>query len=124
MTDPIRRIRPDERVPGTPTPGMDREEAFATEGLWAGFVRTAPGQASGWHHHAEHESVIYALDGTLRMEFGPGGTGVLEAGAGDFVLVPRHAVHRESNPGDGESHFVVFRSGTGPVVVNVDGPET
>jgi uncharacterized RmlC-like cupin family protein len=31
---------------------------------------------SGWHHHGDHESVIYVLSGALRMEFGSGGSDV------------------------------------------------
>jgi uncharacterized RmlC-like cupin family protein len=60
--------------------------------------------------------------GGLRMECGPGGAVVVEAGPGDFVFVPRGAIHREGNPTDAESHLVVVRAGTGPAVVNVEGP--
>ena len=41
--DPVRHIPPGERVPGHATPGMVREQAVATDGMWAGFVRTTPG---------------------------------------------------------------------------------
>ena len=41
---------------------------------------------------------------------------------GDFVHVPKGAIHRESNPDDNESRLVVVRAGRGPAVVNVDGP--
>jgi uncharacterized RmlC-like cupin family protein len=119
----VRRIGPDERVPGAATPGMSREEALAVEGMWAGLVRTDAGMVSGWHHHGAHDSVIYVLTGLLRMESGPGGAQVVEAGAGDFLHVPEGAIHRESNPTSQESQIVVFRSGTGPVVINVEGPD-
>jgi uncharacterized RmlC-like cupin family protein len=102
---------------------MVREEAIATEGLWAGLVRTEAGMISGWHHHDGYETAIYVLSGRLRMESGIGGSDVAEAGRGDFVLVPRHTVHRESNPSDEESRLIVVRSGSGEVVVNVEGPE-
>lgn len=49
--DPARLIRPHEREPGDPTPGMVREQAVASEGLWAGVVTTDGGATSGWHHH-------------------------------------------------------------------------
>ena len=45
-----------------------------------------------------------------------------DAVAGDFLFVPRGAVHREANPGSEESRLVVVRAGTGALVVNVDGP--
>jgi uncharacterized RmlC-like cupin family protein len=119
----VRRITPDERTQGAQTPGMIREEAVATDGMWAGLARTDAGMVSGWHHHGNHESTIYVLSGALRMEFGPGGSEILEAGPGDFLYVASGAIHRESNPSGEESQIVVVRSGSGAPVVNVDGPE-
>jgi uncharacterized RmlC-like cupin family protein len=119
---PVHRITPEERTEGEGTPGMTREQAIAADGLWAGLVRTEGHMTRGWHHHAEYETSIYVVSGSLRMESGPGGTNVVDAGPGDFLHVPKGAVHRESNPGDMESHIVVVRAGVGPAVVNVDGP--
>jgi len=119
----IRKIRPEERSTGQPTPGMTREEAIATPVMWSGSARTAPGMVSGWHHHGAFETSIYVLSGAARMEFGPGGREILEAGPGDFLYVPRGAIHRESNPSGVEAEIIVTRSGTGEPVVNVDGPE-
>ena len=119
----VRLIRKDERSIDASTSGMVREAAISTEGLWAGFVRTEREMASGWHHHGEYESAIYVASGRLRMEFGPGGTVIEEADAGDFLYVPKGVIHRESNPLDEEGTLIVSRSGTGPPVVNVDGPE-
>ena len=115
-------IRPHERTQGAPTPGMTREEAVATDRQWAGVARTEAGMASGWHHHGDFESTIYVLSGVLRMEFGPGGADVLEAGPGDFLHVAPGAIHRESNPNEEEARIVVVRSGSGEAVFNVDGP--
>ena len=58
----------------------------------------------------------------MRLESGPGGEVVVEAGPGDFLRVPAGAVHRESNPGDGASRAVIVRCGSGTPTVNVDGP--
>ena len=124
MSTGVRRIRPDERTEGPATAGMIREEAIATETMWAGLVRTAPGMMSGWHHHGDFESVIYVTTGALVMEFGPGGLETLEAQPGDFVYVAPGAIHRESNPTVEESHIIVVRSGSGEAVINVDGPES
>lgn len=118
----VRRVRPDERTPGQATSGMHREEALATDRLWAGYVTTDAGSVSGWHHHGEYETSIYVVAGTLRMESGPGGEEVVDAVAGDFVYVPAHAIHREGNPSDETSAVVVVRSGEGEPVINVDGP--
>ena len=120
--DPVRLVPPERRLPGHATPGMVREEAIASSGLWAGLVRTAPGEKSGWHHHGEYETSIYVVSGSLRMESGPAGGEVIEAGPGDFLYVPPGAIHREANPGGDESRLVVVRAGSGEAVVNVPGP--
>lgn len=118
----VRRIAPDERVRGPATGAMEREEAVATETLWAGFVRQGPGLESDWHHHGEYESVIFIVSGTLRMEFGPEGSQAVDGKPGDFLHIAKGAIHRETTP-EGEAAVVVVRTGTGETVVNVDGPE-
>jgi uncharacterized RmlC-like cupin family protein len=120
--DQVLVVTPGDRKAGPSTPGMDRQQAFATDDLWSGFVRTDAGMMSGWHHHGGYESVIYVLTGLLRMEFGPGGGGTVEAGPGDFVFVPPGAVHRESNPSGEPADIIVVRAGRGESTVNVDGP--
>ena len=121
--DGVRLIREGDRGAGPSIAGMTREEAVTTDGLWAGFVRTEPRMASGWHHHGEYESAIYVLDGRMRIEFGTGGSEKVDAGPGDFIYVPKRAVHREFNPMDQEGRFVVVRGGSGEPHFNVDGPE-
>lgn len=106
----------------TQTPGMAREEAVRTDAVWAGIAVTAGGAFSGWHHHGEHESVIHVKSGRLRLEFGPGGTSVFEAGPGDTLFVAPGEIHREGNPGDESSEIFVVRAGRGELVVNVAGP--
>jgi uncharacterized RmlC-like cupin family protein len=123
MSEGVRRIAPAERTESTGTPGMVREQAIGTDGLWAGYVRTAAGMVSGWHHHGGYETSIYVVSGGLRMEFGPEGSRTLEAGPGDFVYVAPGAIHREGNPTEVESQIVVVRSGAGEPVFNVERPE-
>ncbi len=115
-------VTPAERKPGPSTPGMDRQQAFATDGTWSGFVPTEPEMVSGWHHHGVYETVIYILTGALKMEFGPNGSSTVEAGPGDFVYVPKGAVHRESNPSAEPADIIVVRAGSGESTFNVDGP--
>jgi uncharacterized RmlC-like cupin family protein len=103
---------------------MVREEAVATDGMWAGLVRTEGGMVSGWHHHAAYETAIYVISGALRMEFGASGAETLDGRPGDFLYVSPGAVHRESNPEDHESQIIVVRSGSGVPVVNVEGPQS
>src|SRR4051794_3008636 len=100
--DPVMLVRPHDRVDTDPTAGIVREQAIAVDGLWAWLARTEAGMTSGWHHHGDYETSIYVVSGRLRMQSGSGGAHVVEAVAGDFVHVPRGAVHRESNPDDTE----------------------
>lgn len=116
------RVGADELTPADPTPGMVREMALRTEGMWAGTVDTDAGAVSGWHHHGTHDTTLYVLSGAMRLESGPDGGHVVVAGPGDFLHVPAGAVHRESNPGDGPSRAVIVRCGAGTPTVNVPGP--
>ncbi|MDP3983395.1 MAG: cupin domain-containing protein [Acidimicrobiia bacterium] len=117
-------VRSDQRAvaEADATSGMIRVEAFSSDGAWAGLVRTAPARASGWHHHGDYDTYIYVVSGSLLMESGPSGTEVVEAGPGDFVHVPKHIVHRESNPSSTEGVLIGVRVGHGPPVLNVEGP--
>ena len=58
----------------------------------------------------------------MRMESGPDGADRLDADPGDFVYVAPGAIHREGNPSGEEAHIIVVRCGSGPAVINVDGP--
>jgi uncharacterized RmlC-like cupin family protein len=123
MTASIRVLAPADLAAGAPTAGMVRNSAFEAAELWFGEVRTEPGVRSGWHHHGERTTYGYVVAGRLRFEFGPGGGQSVEAGPGDFFVVPPQTVHRESNPSTQEQVLVGARVGTGPSVVNVDGPD-
>lgn len=116
----LTKISADSLRPGPATPGMARQEAFVSEGVWTGVVRTQPGMVSGWHHHGEHRTYIYVVSGNLLLESEDGEP--VNAGPGDFVEVPPHTVHRESNPTDRESLAVLLRLGTGETVFNVEAP--
>jgi uncharacterized RmlC-like cupin family protein len=123
MSEPIRVIPPGALVDADPTFGMHRQRAIDVSGLWSGLVHTEPGATSGWHHHGDHETSLYVLSGAMRLEFGPGGQLVVDAGPGHFVHVPARVVHRESNPTDQASTAVIARAGTGEPTVTVDGPD-
>jgi len=115
-------VAPGDRKPGPSTPGMNRQEAFATDRMWSGVARTEVGMVSGWHHHGEYETTIYVLSGALRMEFGPDGSNTVDAGPGDFVYVPKAVVRRERNPSAEPADLVVVRAGRGESTINVAGP--
>lgn len=123
MSKPILVIPPAALLEADPTPGMRRECAIDVPGLWSGLVHTEPGATSGWHHHGEHETCLYVVSGAMRLEFGPGGQSVVEAGPGEFVYVPAGVVHRESNPTQQRATAVIARAGAGQPTVNVDGPD-
>ena len=131
MTGELRVVRPHERDAGTAqTPGMRREAGVAasTVGagkLWVGHVTMAPGAKSGAHHHGPVESAIYIISGRARFRFGPRLEHTAEAGPGDFVFVPPHAVHQEINAdADAPIEMIVARDGQENVVVNVEVQES
>jgi uncharacterized RmlC-like cupin family protein len=124
MVDVVRVVRPGGRIsPAQGTPGMRREEAIAGEGFWLGLVTIDPGVTSGWHHHGEHDTYVYVLEGSLQLEFGPGGSGIADARPDDFLHIPAGVVHREGSPQGVGLRAVVARRGSGPLTVNVDGPD-
>ncbi|HZN18558.1 MAG TPA: cupin domain-containing protein [Micromonosporaceae bacterium] len=123
MPKPILVIPPAALREADPTPGMRRERAIDVPGLWSGLVHTEPGATSGWHHHGEHETCLYVVSGAMRLEFGPGGESMVDAGPGEFIYVPAGVVHRESNPTGQVATAVIARAGTGQPTVNVDGPD-
>jgi len=120
--DQILVVTPGDRKAGPSTPGMERQQAVATDNMWSGLVRTEAGMMSGWHHHGEYETVIYVLTGLLRMEFGPSGSNTVEARPGDFLFVPKGVVHRESNLSGQLGDLIVVRAGQGESTINVDEP--
>jgi uncharacterized RmlC-like cupin family protein len=118
---PVVVFKPGDLEPADPTSGMARAKAFEVDKLWAGQVVTEPGAVSGWHHHDINDTSLYVVSGVLRLEF-EGQEGYVDAEAGDFVHVPAHTVHRESNPTDQPSVAVIARAGGGVPTVNVDPP--
>jgi uncharacterized RmlC-like cupin family protein len=121
----VRVVRAAETTaPDVTTPGMDRRQAFADAGVWAGTVRTEPGILTGWHHHGAYDTYIHVLTGEARVESGPGGRDGADLGPGDWIHVPKGVVHREgSSAGSRGAEAVIVRVGHGDVVVNRDGPE-
>lgn len=123
MTDPLRIIKAQDLETGPPTPGMARKQAQMTDDVVMMEVKTEPGVTSGWHHHGEHTTYGFIISGSVKVEFGAGGRESLEGGPGDVFMVPAHTVHREGNPGDAEHLLLAIRIGSGPTVINVDGPD-
>ena len=116
----IRKVSVGERKQGQPTPGMTRSEAIVVDDIWSGTAVTEPGAVSGWHHHGGHDTIVYVARGAFDVETAEG---VVRASTGDFVHVPAHVIHREGNSSATSAEVVLVRRGTGPVVINVDGPD-
>lgn len=77
--------------------------------------RTTPGRSQP----TVNDTIAYVVSGVFRVE---PASGVVHRDPGDVVHVPAHTVHRESNPMGETAEVVLARRGTGPMVVNVDGP--
>jgi len=120
----IKALRRDTLSQAESTQGIVRHLAFKGEGHQILRIRTDPGAVSGWHHHGDYDVYGYIASGTARIESGPGGKNAISLGTGDFIHVPRQTVHRDVNPSTHErQEIILFLRGTGPPVVNVDGPD-
>lgn len=120
----IQVVHESDLTPTSPTPGIERLKAFETERAIVVNAHVEAGTASGWHHHGDRDVYGYLISGRARLEFGPGGNESVDVFAGGFVHVPAGLVHRDINPDSNEDHRVMLVfAGTGPLVVNVDGPE-
>ncbi len=119
----VRAVRARETHAGPATEGLERFLAEIDERLTAGGARSAPQTMSDWHHHGDHTACVYVVKGQVRVEWGAGGGESVELSAGDFYVVPPNTVHREGNPGTSEDEYLGFWIGSGPIAVNVDGPE-
>jgi uncharacterized RmlC-like cupin family protein len=122
----VRVVRHSELSVTTPqTSGLLRRVAFDSRNpdakILSAFLSTVlPGAATGAHHHGDQETILYVLEGTARYRWGDRLQHVVEAGPGDFVFIPARTVHQEINASaERPTVWVVTRSGTDPIVVNV-----
>ena len=112
-----------ENPPAEQTTNLQRGQAFAHDGVWAGFAVFPGGASTGWHHHGDYATYGYITSGAMTVEFGPGGRELVEIGEGDFIYIPGHLVHRESVAPDGGAGVAVRVGGAGATVFNVEGPD-
>ena len=126
--DRLRHVPADACAGGTAqTPGMTRFAAISgaavgSSALWMGRTHVAPGATSGPHHHGHSETGIYVVSGTPAFISREGGHEVrIETRPGDFVYVPPHVPHIESNEGsDEEAVVVIARTTQEAIVENLD----
>ena len=122
--DDIVYVGEDDFTDGPHTPGQPRKTAYETDGLWVGITRvTARDVPSQWHHHADHDSIMYMTEGQIRVDHGEDGEKSFLIGPGEFAFFRRGVIHRaQIIDGDEDVRFMVVRMGAGETVVNVDGP--
>jgi uncharacterized RmlC-like cupin family protein len=86
-------------------------ESVGARGICMHLGTIPPGGRAAAHKHEGHESVIYVLSGSARMEYGERLEHHVDAEAGDFVYVAAGVPHRPYNLSDTEpARFVVART--------------
>jgi uncharacterized RmlC-like cupin family protein len=91
---------------------------------WAGWISNDAGDVGGWHHHADNETYVHVIRGSITIEFGPGGRENVVARAGDLFVVPSRTVHRELTSDDTDLEAFIIRVGGEPEKVDVEGPDS
>lgn len=113
---------PDELEAEESTPGVVRETVFQAENNVMVRSSVAAGTKTGWHHHGDRHVFGYFIEGSAAVEYGPSGDNREEGRAGDFFYISPGTVHRDITTDEDVVVLVNF-VGSGPVFVNVEGPE-
>lgn len=120
----IIHIASEDLTDGPNTPGQMRKTAYAPSGLWVGECQiTARQIPSQWHHHEDYDSIMYMLEGKIRVDWGEDGEKSIEMGPGDYAFFGRKVIHRaQIIDAPEDCKYVFVRIGNGESVINVDGP--
>lgn len=124
-TDAVARVvSPDDLDHEETTAGIRRAIVFETPNNVMIHSRVPPDTTTGWHSHGERQTYGYILEaaGTNWVEYGADGDRRMEVEEGEFFTIEPGTVHRDANPTDEPVDVLVCFVGSGPVVVNVDGP--
>ena len=121
MNAAVHSIPPQQRttLPGPPNAPFVREQILAEGPMWIGVVTTEPGAASPWHHHGDHTSYAYVLEGEATVEYE--GRRITARADGTMHVIPPGLPHRERNEGTVPNRIMIIRVGEGPTVVPVEG---
>ncbi|KAL2061342.1 hypothetical protein VTL71DRAFT_7615 [Oculimacula yallundae] len=128
------------------TDGMVRKGAIIKKSnkVCASVMTASPHTSSAIHHHGEQDTIVYAASGhggtfpsylpishpSLRITsltslpqaiISDNGQTRQELSPGDFALIPAWTEHQEVNDGEEEVTWIITRSGSEPVVVNLKG---
>jgi len=107
--------------------GTERRHFFDRDSRWigwAGWIKNDAGDVSGWHHHADNETYVSVIRGSVTIHFGPGGGENIVARSEDFFVVPSQTIHRETTSPDADLEAFVVRVGGEPEEVSAEGPES
>ncbi|CZT44559.1 uncharacterized protein RSE6_04745 [Rhynchosporium secalis] len=104
------------------TDGMVRKGAIIkkSDKVCASVMTASPHTSSAVHHHGEQDTIVYAASGHGAIISDNGKTRQ-ELAPGDFALIPAWTEHQEVNDGEEEVTWIITRSGSEPVVVNLKG---
>lgn len=102
--------------------GMTRMAAIVgqAQGICASVMTAKPHSRSVVHTHGDQDTIVYAAKGIGKISF-EDGRETVEIKEGDFALIPRHCEHQEINDSDEEIVWIIHRSGSDPIVNNLDG---
>lgn len=102
--------------------GMTRMAAIVgrAQGICASVMTAKPHSRSVVHTHGDQDTIVYAAKGVGKISF-EDGRETVEIKEGDFALIPRHCEHQEINDSDEEIVWIIHRSGSDPIVNNLDG---
>jgi uncharacterized RmlC-like cupin family protein len=80
------------------------------ENIYMGVFKVPAGAQSMPHYHADCESAVYMLRGSLRVRWGEGLEHALTLEPGDMAYVPPRETHLLENPSEfEEAEYVVAR---------------
>lgn len=101
--------------------GMTRKAAIVgqAQGICASVMTARPQSKSVVHTHGDQDTIVYAAKGVGKISF-ENGQRTVEIKEGDFALIPRHCEHQEINDSDDEIVWIIHRSGSDPVVNNLE----
>lgn len=119
----VQIVAPDEVEADESTPGIVRKTVFQTENNVLVQSQIDGDTKTGWHHHGDRHAYGYMMQGHGVIEYGPAGRESRELNAPLFFHISPGTVHREViSPGEDAVVLVSF-VGSGPVAVNLEGPE-
>ena len=105
------RSAPDHEVPRGVIAGAEvSQETAGADNLFMGIFRVPPGAQSRPHYHANCESALYMLSGSIEIAWGDHLEEKLVVEPGDMLYVPPRQTHIVRNLSDSEpAEYVVAR---------------